>query len=92
MKYKVTFKNMSKTIEIENGESIVSKANDSGIDIPFSCMQGMCTTCIATLLRGEIEYIEEPDPDTLTQEDIKENKILLCIATPKSDIEILEND
>ena len=32
---------MSKTIEIENGESIVSKANDSGIDIPFSCMQGM---------------------------------------------------
>ena len=55
MKYKVTFKNMSKTIEIENGESIVSKANDSGIDIPFSCMQGMCTTCIATLLSGEIE-------------------------------------
>ena len=92
MKYKVTFKNMSKTIEIENGESIVSKANDSGIDIPFSCMQGMCTTCIATLLSGEIEYIEEPDQDTLTEGDIKENKILLCIATPKSDIEILEND
>ena len=92
MKYKVTFKNMSKTIEIENGESIVSKANDSGIDIPFSCMHGMCTTCIATLLSGEIEYIEEPDPDTLTEGDIKENKILLCIATPKSDIEILEND
>ena len=92
MKYKVTFKNMSKTIEIENGESIVSKANDSGIDIPFSCMQGMCTTCIATLLSGEIEYIEEPDPDTLTEGDIKENKILLCIATPQSDIEILEND
>ena len=92
MKYKVTFKNMSKTIEIENGESIVSKANDSGIDIPFSCMQGMCTTCIATLLSGEIEYIEEPDPDTLTEGDIKKNKILLCIATPKSDIEILEND
>lgn len=92
MKYKVTFKNMSKTIEIENGESIVSKANDNGIDIPFSCMQGMCTTCIATLLSGEIEYIEEPDPDTLTEGDIKENKILLCIATPKSDIEILEND
>ena len=92
MKYKVTFKNMSKTIEIENGESIVSKANDSGIDIPFSCMQGMWTTCIATLLSGEIEYIEEPDPDTLTEGDIKENKILLCIATPKSDIEILEND
>ena len=92
MKYKVTFKNMSKTIEIENGESIVSKSNDSGIDIPFSCMQGMCTTCIATLLSGEIEYIEEPDPDTLTEGDIKENKILLCIATPKSDIEILEND
>ena len=55
-------------------------------------MQGMCTTCIATLLSGEIEYIEEPDPDTLTEGDIKENKILLCIATPKSDIEILEND
>ena len=92
MKHKVTFKNVSRTVEIENGESIVSKANENGINIPFSCMQGMCTTCIATLLSGEIEYIEDPDPDTLTQEDVEENKILLCIATPKSDIEILEND
>ena len=44
-----------------------------------ACLQGMCTTCIATLLSGEIEYIEEPDPDTLTEGDIKENKILFVL-------------
>ena len=60
------------------------------MDIPFACLQGMCTTCIATVLEGKTSYIEEPDPDSLTEEDIKNNKVLLCVATAESDLLIDE--
>ena len=59
--YKVKFKNKDKIIIVQKGESILSKSNDEGLDIPFACLQGMCTTCIATILEGKTSYIEEPD-------------------------------
>ena len=37
-------------------------------------------------------YIEEPEPDTLSQEDIENNSILLCIATPLTDLLIELDD
>jgi Ferredoxin len=55
-------------------------------------MQGMCTTCIAKVIKGEFRYIEEPEPDTLSQEDIENNSILLCIATPLTDLLIELDD
>ena len=50
----------------------------------------MCTTCIAKVLEGKTSYIEEPDLDSLSEEDIKNNKVLLCVATPESDLLIDE--
>ena len=88
--YEVKFKNKNKSVMVQKGESILSKSNDEGLDIPFACLQGMCTTCIATVLEGKTSYIEEPDPDSLTEEDIKNNKLLLCVATPESDLLIYE--
>jgi ferredoxin len=55
-------------------------------------MQGMCTTCIAKIIEGRIRYIEEPDLDTLTKEDIDNNMALLCIATPLSSLIIEESE
>ena len=40
--------------------------------------------------KEKTSYIEEPDPDSLTEEDIKNNKVLLCVATPESDLLIDE--
>ena len=60
--------------------------------LPRNCMQGMCTTCIAKIIEGRIRYIEEPDPDTLTKEDVDYNMALLCIATPLSDLIIEESE
>ena len=83
-------RNKDKTIIVQKGESILSKCNDEGLDIPFACLQGMCTTCIAKVLEGKTSYIEEPDQDSLSEEDIKNNKVLLCVATPESDLLIDE--
>ena len=90
--YKVKFTRLNKTVEIEEGSSIVTESNNLGLDIPFSCMQGMCTTCMAKIKQGDFGYLEEPDPDTLTSEEIEEGMALLCIATPKSDLIIEDQE
>ncbi|GIR28931.1 hypothetical protein CM15mP43_05550 [bacterium] len=56
--YEVKFKNKNKSVMVQKGESILSKCNDKGFwDIPFACLQGMCTTCIATFLgRKNLAY------------------------------------
>ena len=84
-KHKVSFINKNTSYDILEGDSIVTSSNNQGGKLPFSCMQGMCTTCIAKVIKGEFKYIEEPEPDTLSQEDIENNSVLLCIATPLTD-------
>ena len=68
--HEIKFIKSGKLLTVEEGDSIVTSANNQGMDLPFSCMQGMCTTCMAKLVEGEIEYIEAPDKDALNAEDI----------------------
>lgn len=90
--HQIKFVKSNKIITTEEGISIVISSDNQGLKLPRNCMQGMCTTCIAKIIEGRIRYIEEPDPDTLTEEDIDNNMALLCIATPLSDLVIEESE
>ncbi|MBT3475488.1 (2Fe-2S)-binding protein [bacterium] len=86
--HKVTFTNTGASYNIEQGESIVKSSNNQGASLPFSCMQGMCTTCVAKIIDGDFKYIEEPELGILTESEIKNNVVLLCVATPITDLTI----
>ena len=86
--HKVTFTDTGKSFDIPQGESIVTSSNSKGASLPFGCMQGMCTTCVAKIIHGDFEYLEEPEPDTLTEDEIKNNHVLLCITTPLTDLTV----
>ncbi|MBT89900.1 MAG: hypothetical protein CMN79_05360 [Spirochaetales bacterium] len=90
--HQIKFIKSNKIITTKEGESIVVSSDNQGLELPRSCMQGMCTTCIAKIIEGKIRYIEEPDLDTLTKEDIDNNMALLCIATPLSSLIIEESE
>ncbi|MEC9381868.1 MAG: 2Fe-2S iron-sulfur cluster-binding protein [Thermodesulfobacteriota bacterium] len=90
--HEIKFTRSNKVVKVNEGDSIISSSNSQGMDLPFSCMQGMCTTCIAKLVEGEIEYLEPPEANTLTEEDIDNNMVLLCVATPKSSLIIEESE
>lgn len=54
----------------------------AGIDAPFSCRDGECGTCIATITRGSAQMLRN---DILDDADIREGQILSCQATPVLD-------
>ena len=72
-----------------NGDNILDKALTKGADLPFSCKGGVCCTCRAKLVEGEVEmdvnYSLEPD-------EVERGFILTCQAHPRSEKVVVDFD
>ena len=69
-------------IKVGVDESILQAAMLGGLEPPFSCQLGACSTCKAKLISGEI-YLKERE--SLTDSEIDDNFILTCQAHPLSE-------
>lgn len=47
------------TVEIPADESIVQVLEANGIDVPTSCTEGICGSCISKVIEGEVEHRDE---------------------------------
>jgi len=72
-----------------DGDNILDAALANNADLPFACKGGVCCTCRAKLIEGDIEmqvnYALEP-------EEVENNYILTCQAIPKSEKIIVDFD
>jgi ring-1,2-phenylacetyl-CoA epoxidase subunit PaaE len=72
-----------------DGQSILDAALQQGADLPFACKGGVCATCRAKLVRGEVEmdinYALEP-------EEIEQRFILTCQSHPRTEKVIVDFD
>jgi ring-1,2-phenylacetyl-CoA epoxidase subunit PaaE len=76
-------------VPVADGEAILDAALRAGMDLPFACKGGMCSTCRAKLVEGdaqmEVNYSLEPW-------EIKAGFILTCQARPISDRVVVDYD
>jgi ring-1,2-phenylacetyl-CoA epoxidase subunit PaaE len=76
-------------VPVAEDESILDAALRAGMDLPFACKGGMCSTCRAKLVEGEAEmevnYSLEPW-------ELKAGFILTCQARPCSDKVVVDYD
>jgi len=64
-----------------DGENILDAGLRNGIDLPFSCKGGVCATCKARLLEGEVDMDLS---QALRPEEIESGYILTCQSHPIS--------
>jgi ring-1,2-phenylacetyl-CoA epoxidase subunit PaaE len=69
-------------ISVGPDESILDRALDEGIDLPFSCQSGLCTACMGKCTSGKVMMDED---ETLTEEEVAEGFVLLCVGHPLTD-------
>ena len=71
----------------DESQTVLDAALERGIALPYGCRNGLCGSCKATVLAGEVDY---PDgvPGGLSEEDQQNHAALLCRAHPKSDLEL----
>lgn len=72
----------SKEIEVKPEETILIAAQQAGMDPPYSCTVGVCTTCRARLRSGKASMDER---EGLSDVEIDMGYVLTCQAHPLSD-------
>ncbi|KAL3849431.1 hypothetical protein ACJIZ3_011313 [Penstemon smallii] len=84
--YKVVIEhnNKSTELEVELDETILSKALDSGLEVPYDCNLGVCMTCPARLLDGKVDQSD----GMLSDDVIERGYALMCVSYPKSDCHV----
>lgn len=78
---KLKFNDIEHQIEVVKGKTILETALDAGIELPYSCQTGNCSTCSANLVEGKLTMIGL----TKERKDLKEGEYLLCCSHPLSD-------
>lgn len=85
MNYHVKIQPSNLTIDVEQGESILSAALRQGVNLAYGCRSGSCGSCKSLLMDGDVNYPIE-QALSLTDEEKQRGITLLCQAQPLSDL------
>ncbi|MGA0599010.1 1,2-phenylacetyl-CoA epoxidase subunit PaaE [Enterovirga sp. CN4-39] len=76
-------------VPVHDGEAILDAALRAGMDLPYACKGGMCSTCRAKVVEGEVamdfNYSLEPW-------ELEAGFVLTCQSHPKTDRVVIDYD
>ncbi|MBK7762944.1 MAG: phenylacetate-CoA oxygenase/reductase subunit PaaK [Bacteroidetes bacterium] len=88
----VTIKVDDRTYDIKlayGGDSILDAALKSGADLPYACKGGVCCTCRAKVMEGEVDMEVNY---ALEKEEVAQGYVLTCQAHPKTEKVFIDFD
>lgn len=76
-------------VEVPEDRYILQTAEQQGVELPFLCRNGACTSCAARVISGELA---QPEAMGLSPKLKDKGYALLCVSYPRSDLEVETQD
>jgi len=77
------------TVQVPENRYILHSAENQGVELPFACRNGACTSCAVRVVSGELV---QPEAVGLSQHLRDRGYALLCVSYPRSDLEVETQD
>ncbi len=86
----VTLDGATRTFRMpKDGVSLLDAAIENSLDAPYSCKAGVCSTCRAKVLEGEVEMLTN---HALEDYEVRAGYVLTCQCYPLTDRLVVSYD
>ncbi len=77
------------TVKVPDDRYILHNTEKQGVELPFSCRNGACTTCAVRVISGEVYQPEAMGLSPVLQ---KQGYALMCVSYARSDLFVETQD